>query len=30
VRERNRTLHALDSAATVADELLSLEQDGTR
>jgi hypothetical protein len=30
VRERNRALHALDSAATVADELLSLEQDGTR
>ena len=30
VRERNRALHALDSAASVADELLALEQDGTR
>jgi len=30
VRERNRALHALDSAASVADELLALEQNGTR
>jgi len=26
VREKNRALHALDSAASVADELLSLER----
>ena len=30
VRERNRAVHALDSAATLADELLSPEQDRTR
>jgi Peptidase family M28 len=30
VRERNRAVHALDSATTLADELLALAQDGPR
>jgi hypothetical protein len=30
VRERNRALHALDAAASVADELLAVEHDGPR